>query len=276
MQRRVLFRAVNAFRQTAKIHILAFGGKRSAHRHKIAAVFDRHDFVRRQFQRLNKTLAKLGQEIKRPAQKCDMPTNRTPLRQIANGLVDHRLENRKRDVGFLHTVVNQRLDIRFREHAAAGRNRINLPPFFRQRIESQRVRRKKRRHVIDERTGAARAYTVHSLLRRAAEIRDFRVLSAEFHRRVRLWNQRLHRRSAGNDFLHERKPDALCNAHARRARQGKGKTLRAHNVSQRRQILMQCLADFRKMARIFFINDFFRLIQHDDLDCRRAYVNANA
>ena len=37
----------------------------------------------------------------------------------------------------------------------------------------------------------------------------------------------------GNDLLHERKTDALRYSHARRPRQGKGKTPRANDVSQR-------------------------------------------
>ena len=79
--------------------------------------------------------------------------------------------------------------------------------------------------MIDERSRAARADAVHALFRRVAEIRDLRVLAAKLHDCIRLRNELLHGRRAGNDLLHERQADALGDAHARRACEREGELL---------------------------------------------------
>ena len=98
--------------------------------------------------------------------------------------------------------------------------------------------------MIDERARAARTDAIHALLRRRAEVRDLRILAAELDDRVRLRNEFLDGRRAGDDLLHEWQADALGNAHAGRARQSKVEFLLADDFLERFEILMQCVADF--------------------------------
>ena len=72
------------------------------------------------FKRADKCFAQLGEEMKRTAEKGHMTPDRLAAGQTADGLVDHSLENRGRQIFLRGTFVDQRLDIRFCEYAAAG------------------------------------------------------------------------------------------------------------------------------------------------------------
>jgi hypothetical protein len=90
---------------------------------------------------------------------------------------------------------------------------------------------KQRGHVVDERARAARADAVHALLRRSAEISDLRILAAKLHDCIRLRDQLIHGRRAGDDLLHEWQADALwATAHARRAGEREGELLRPPTI----------------------------------------------
>ena len=130
--------------------------------------------------------------MQRSAKKRDLARNRTPLREIADRLIDDSLKNGKGNIRLFRTVVHQSLDVCLGKDAAARSNRIDLLPLLRKCIESCRIRRKKRRHVIDERTRATRTDAVHALFRRIAEVRYLGVLAAKLNDCIRLGNQRPH------------------------------------------------------------------------------------
>ena len=195
-------------------------------------------------ERLDEALLELGQEVERSAEERDMAVNRTPLCEIADGLVHDGLQDGKRDVSLLRAVIHECLDVRLRKDAAARGNRVNLLALGREVVETFCVRRKKRRHMVDERARAPCADAVHALLRRRAEVRDFRILAAELDNRVRLRDEFLDGRRAGDDLLHEWQADALGDAHAGRTRQCEIKFLLADDFLERGEILMQCVADF--------------------------------
>ena len=92
-------------------------------------------------ERFDETLLELGQEMQRTAEERDVAADRPPLREVADGLVHDRLENRECDIRFRRAVVHERLDIRLREDAAARCDRINLLSLGREIIEPLRVRR---------------------------------------------------------------------------------------------------------------------------------------
>ena len=98
--------------------------------------------------------------------------------------------------------------------------------------------------MVDERARTARADAIHALLRCRAEVRDLRILAAELDDRVRLRDEFLDGRRAGDDFLHKWQADALGDAHASRARQCEIELLLADDFLQRGEILMQRVADF--------------------------------
>ena len=53
-----------------------------------------------------------------------MTADRLTAGKTGNGLVDHRLENGSSKVFLCGTIVDQRLDIGFCKHAAAGCDRV--------------------------------------------------------------------------------------------------------------------------------------------------------
>ena len=127
--------------------------------------------------------------------------------------------------------------------------------------------------MVDERARATCADTIHALLRRIAEIRDFGILAAKLNHGIGLRNQILHRCRTGNDLLHEGQADALGDPHTRRACESKAERLCPDDIFEMRQILLQSMANFRKMAGVVLIENMFLMIEHHQLDGRRAYVN---
>ena len=97
------------------------------------------DRVSAQMQRADKCLTELRQEMKRTSQKCYIAPDWLPAGQAADGLVDHRLKDGCRQVFSRSALVDERLDIRFSENAAAGRNRVDRFVIRRIFIESGRV-----------------------------------------------------------------------------------------------------------------------------------------
>ena len=195
-------------------------------------------------ERLDEALLELGQEVERSAEERDMAVNRTPLCEIADGLVHDGLQDGKRDVSLLRAVIHECLDVRLRKDAATRGDRVDLFAFRREVVQPFRVRRQERRHMIDERARAARTDAIHALLRRRAEVRDLRILAAELDNRVRLRDEFLDSRRARDDLLHEWQADALGDAHAGRTRQCEIEFLLADDFLERSEILMQCVADF--------------------------------
>ena len=84
----------------------------------------RNDMFIIQFERADKCLSKLGEEVKRSAQKRYVPSDRFPAGKTTDRLVDNRLKNRCGKIFLGCALVDERLYIRFCKHAAAGSNRI--------------------------------------------------------------------------------------------------------------------------------------------------------
>ena len=226
-----------------------------------------------ELQRLDEALAQLRQEVQRAAEEGDVAAYRPALREVANGLIDDRLENRQRNIRLFGTVVHERLDIRLGEDAAARGDRVDLLAFGREVVEPLGIGRQERGHVIDERARAAGADAVHALLRRIAEVRDLRILAAELDDGIRLRDELFDRCGTGDDLLYEGQANALSDAHAGRTRQGKRELLLADDGFQMRQILLQGIADLREMARIILVEDLLLMVENDELDGRRTDIN---
>ena len=91
-------------------------------------------------ERLDEALLELGQEVERPAEERDLAVNRTPLCEIADGLVHDGLQDGKRDVSLLRTVIHECLDVRLCKDAATRGDRVDLPALGREVVEAFRVR----------------------------------------------------------------------------------------------------------------------------------------
>jgi hypothetical protein len=68
----------------------------------------------------------LGQEVQRPAEEDHLAADRVSAGQAGDGLGGDGLEDRGGDIGVGGALVQQRLDVRLREHPAAGRDRVQV------------------------------------------------------------------------------------------------------------------------------------------------------
>ena len=133
-----------------------------------------------QFQGADKCLLQLRQEMKRAAQKRDMSPDGLSAGQAADGLIDHCLKNGGGKVFLCGAVVDQRLNIGFREYAAAGGNGVESPVISGVLIESHGVRLQKGSHLIDKGSGASGTDAVHTLFDISTlEINDLGILAAQ-------------------------------------------------------------------------------------------------
>ena len=78
-----------------------------------------------QTERLLKALLEALEEEQRAAEEQHIALDLASLCQTGDGLVDDRLKNRGCDILLACTLVEQRLDIRLREYAAAGSDRVD-------------------------------------------------------------------------------------------------------------------------------------------------------
>ncbi len=94
-------------------------GKCGAHGHDGLGVLGDDDVLPAQLQALGEHLYKARVEGERPALEHDGRLDLQALRQPADGLFCYGVETGKRDVLLRHALVQQRLDVGFRVHAAA-------------------------------------------------------------------------------------------------------------------------------------------------------------
>ena len=129
--------------------------------------------------------------------------------------------------------------------------------------------------MIDKSARTAGAHTVHPFLGGRAKIHNLGIFAAQFHHRIRLRNQFLHRCGGGDYLLHKRQVQTLRNTHTRTACQRKGKRTRTHHVMQTLQVIMERRRNFREMPGIMLRQDMIFFVQSDQLDCGRTYINTN-
>ena len=92
------------------------------------------------FQRLDKASFQFREKVKRSAKKGDLALNGTPLCEVADGLIDHRLKDRKRNIRLLCTVVHECLNIRLGKDTTARGNRIDTLSLFGKCIQTDWIR----------------------------------------------------------------------------------------------------------------------------------------
>ena len=158
-----------------------------------------------QMQGTDETGAEFREEMQRSPEEDDMPPDRFAAGQSGNGLVDDSLENGNRQIFLGGSFVDQRLDIRLGEDAAARSDRIDGLVVFGIFVQPGRICLQQGSHLVDERTGAAGADTVHALLNVAVfKIDDLGIFSAQFDRHIRLRGEEPDGRRDGNNFLCKR------------------------------------------------------------------------
>ena len=111
------------------------GHQRCADSNIISGIFRKYDLILRKAESFDKALSKFGEKRKRSPQKSHIAPDYTSARQAADGLIDDGLKDRDRQILVSSSFVDQRLDIRFGEDAAAGGDRIDRLIRFRQLIQ---------------------------------------------------------------------------------------------------------------------------------------------
>ena len=124
--------------------------------------------------------------MQRSAQKGHTAPDGLAAGQAGNGLVHHGLENGGRQVCLGGTLVDQGLDVRLGEYAAAGGDGIDLLVVFRLFVQPSGIDLQQRRHLVDEGAGSAGADTVHPLLQPAGEVNDLGILAPQLNGHIRL------------------------------------------------------------------------------------------
>ena len=156
-----------------------------------------------QLQRLLKALLQTLEEEQRTAEEQHIALDLTALRQTGNGLVDDRLKDGRGNVLLARALVEQRLNIRLGEYAAAGRDGVDALRALREFIELGRCNIQQDRHLVDESAGAARAGAVHALLQLTGEEYDLRVLAAQLNNNIGLRNVHAYRLAGGEHLLYK-------------------------------------------------------------------------
>jgi len=151
---------------------------RAAARHEQVGVVRHDDVLVVEVKCIVETFSEFGQILQRTAEEGDVPSNGAPAREAADGLRDDGLEDARGDVLLARALVEQRLDVGLREHAAAARDRVDRGVVGGQLVEPARIGVEQGGHLVDERAGAACAGSVHALLDGLAEVDDLGVLAA--------------------------------------------------------------------------------------------------
>ena len=180
-----------------------FGGEGAAVGNIIMRVLGQDRRFFGQSQRTDKGVAQFRKKVKGAAQKSDVAADRFTAGQAADGLVDDGLKDGGGDIFFRRALIEKGLNIGFGEHAAAGSDGIDYLIVFCQLVKTGGVGLEQKRHLIDKGAGTAGAGAVHPLFRRAAEISDLGVFSAELNHDIGLWYEGFHRFGAGDYFLNE-------------------------------------------------------------------------
>ena len=141
---------------------------------------------------------------------------------------------------------------------------------FRECVEFIRGDVQKRRHLVDERAGAARAGSVHTHLKAGGVIavrkeQNLRVLAAKFDDRIRTRHKAVHRNARRVHLLHELNVTALCKTHTGRAGNAQKHLFFRKLLCHFTQHLNGFLHDARKMTLIFFEKHLVLLVQNNAL-----------
>ena len=190
--------------------------------HVDLSVFRGNNLFRRQMEGLGELFSKLGQVGQRTAEEADRAFDGTAAGQAGDGLEDDGLEDGSGDIFLAGPFVEQGLDVRLGEDAAAGGDGINRVGFLGQFIEAAGIGVEEGRHLVDEGPGPAGTVAVHAVFVAAGQVGDLRIFTAEFDDDVRLGIISADGFGTGNDFLQKGNVQVVCQGDAARAGDGHG------------------------------------------------------
>ena len=156
--------------------------------------------------------------MQRAAKEHDVSADGATAGKTRDGLGCDRAEDRGREVLVSGALVDQWLDIRFREDTAARGDRVELSVRFGQRVQSRGVGVEQRGHLVDEGSGSTRTGSIHALFRGGVKVGEFCVFTAQFDDDVDFWVEPLGGFCSRDNFLNE--GDAHCAGCRQAARAG--------------------------------------------------------
>ena len=219
-----------------------------------------------QTERLLKALLEALEEEQRAAEEQHIALDLAALCEAGDGLVDDRLKNRGCDILLACALIEQRLDVRLGEHAAARSDGVDALRALREMVKLGRGNVEQYRHLVDERAGAAGAGTVHALFQLTGQKDDLRVLAAELDDDVCRRHVHADRLARSKDLLNEVDVRRLGNAETGRAGdRAVDRRILADQPARGANQLDSLFAHLGKMAFIVFVDDL-SIAHNDDLD----------
>ena len=232
-----------------------------------------------QTERLLKPLLQRLEEEQRTAEEQHIALDLASLCQTGQGLVDDRLENRRRDVLLARALVEQRLDVALGEYAAAGGDGIQTLGMLCQLIQLGRGDVEQNRHLVNKGTRAAGTRAIHSLFQLSGQEHDLGVLAAQLDDNVRLRDKPSDAFSRRKDLLHEVDAARLGDAKSGRTGDRDAEVSVPDDVLGIHQHLAGLFAYLGEMPLVLLVQDFRtagRLVSADgnQLDSCRSDINS--
>ena len=224
-------------------------------------------------ERLLEALLQPLEEEQRPAEEEHVALDLAALREARDRLSHDRLKDGGGHVLLARALVEEGLDVRLGEHAAARGDRVDALRVQRELVQLGGGHVQQDGHLVDEGARAARARAVHALLQLAGEEDDLGVLAAQLDDHVGLRHMHADRLAGREHLLHKVDVRRLGNAEARRA--GDRAAQRVVRPDDRTRVLQQLdrlFAHLGIVALIVLVDDLAIAHGHD-LDRGRADID---
>ena len=197
-----------------------------------------------------------------PTQEHNLALDFPPLNQPGNGLIHHCLINTGSYVAFVSALVQQRLNIRFGKHAAAGGNGINPIRMLAGFVHFIHGHVQQHSHLVNKSACTAGTGTIHSFIHTALEEDHLGVLAPKLDDHPGIRGKGTHAGSCGIHFLGKENACSLCSTQTCRTGNGHREGLL---FQQRRHIMQhvhQRFPDAGKMPLITLENHLLIFHQH--------------
>ena len=241
---------------------------------EVLGIFREYDLIILQLQRLDETGPKLRKEGQRSAQEGYLALDDMSACQSADGLIHHSLEDGSSQIRNGGAVVDQGLNVRLGEYAAACSDGIDYFIFFGGFIEPAGVGIQKDRHLVDEGSGTAGTGSVHALLDGGAIECDLGVFSSQLDCHISFRDQFFYCLTAGDDLLLKTDPQELGQRQASGTCDHRGQSdiplLLVHLVQQ----FFNLIEDVGHMTFITGINHVILFIEQNKFYCCRSNINS--
>ena len=162
--------------------------------------------------------AQFGDISKRSAAKEDLRMHFCSACQRTHHLHRNGMEHRGGNVLFAYRTGNKVLDVGLAEHAATGRNRVDMLGFGCQRIQFACLHAQQRGCLVDKRTCSSCAVAVHAHLRHATLLKEdhLAVLTADIHQTMYIGIELFYYFCCSNHLLVKTDTKPLCTTHSHR------------------------------------------------------------